>query len=110
MVGPLRVANSGLAMSPVMVVAVVFMIPVTFVVRPAPIVVIVVRMAPVSTRIGRPPPHSGPPHIPSAAPEPVPIDPGIAWARHRTPDLIAQRRRTNTGVDANLGEGWCRKC
>jgi len=97
-------------MSPVMVVAMVFMIPVTFVVRPAPIVVIVVRMAPVGTHIRRSLPHSMPPLIPSAAPEPIAINPGIAWTRHRTPNLIAQRRRSSADVYADLGKGWSSKC
>jgi hypothetical protein len=99
-----------LAMSPVMVVAVVFMIPVTLVVCPAPVVVVIVGVVPVCTRVWRPLPHSTSPLIPSAAPEPVAIDPGVAWTGHRTADLIAQRRRRNTGVYADLGKGWSRKC
>ena len=102
--------QTALAMTPVMVVAVVFMIPVTLVVCPAPVVVVIVRVGPVRTRIGWPAPHSRPPLIPSAAPEPIAIDPGIAWTRHRTPNLIAQRRRSSADVYADLGKGWSSKC
>ena len=44
----------GLAMAPVVVVAVIFMIPVTFVIGPAVVVMIVVGVSPIGARIGRP--------------------------------------------------------
>src|ERR1700733_8949858 len=98
-----------LAMSPVVVVAVVFTIPVTLVVCPAPVVVVVVRVAPVGARIGRTPPHSGDPHIPSPRPVPISVYPDKARTRNRGPNLIAQWQRSSADVYADLSEGWSRK-
>src|SRR3984885_11571798 len=95
---------------PIVVVAVVFMAPITLVEGLALRVVIVVRLGPVSASVRRPLPHSMPPLIPSAAPKPVAIDPGIAWTRHRRPHLVAQRWRSRTDVYADSGKGGSREC
>src|ERR1700733_10446869 len=93
-----------------MVGAVVFMVPMTLMVGPAAVVVVVVRMAPIRTGVGRSAPHSGGPDISAAVPVPISIDPGIAWTRHGRPHFIAQRWRSSAYVYAYSGEGWSCEC
>src|SRR5271165_6945338 len=97
-------------MSPIVVVAVVFMLPVTFMVCPAPVVVIIVRVVPIRTRIGRSPPYSRDPYISSPVPVPIPIYPDVSRTWNRRPHLIAQRGRSNTDIYADSSKGRRRKC
>jgi hypothetical protein len=80
------------------VVTVVFMIPVAFMDSPALLVVVVVRMAPVRTLIGRPLPdstlHSYLPPFQAQNP------PNIARTWHGSLDLIPQRWRSTTDINA----------
>ena len=76
-----------------MMVAMVFVVPVALMHVPAVVVMVVVRMAPVSPGIRWPPPDSGNPHIPSAIDSPIAIDPNKAFARYSRPNLVADRRR-----------------
>jgi hypothetical protein len=95
---------------PIVMVTVVFVVPMTFMVFPTPVIVVVVRMAPIRTLIGRPAPYSGNPHISGPGPVPVPISPNIARTRNGRPNLIAQRRRIDANIDADLSEGWSCDC
>ena len=71
----------------------ILMVPVALMHLPAIVVMVVVRMAPVSTGIRRPLPHSRNPDIPPMVWSPVPINPNVARTRHRRPCLIADRWR-----------------
>jgi hypothetical protein len=95
---------------PIVVVPMILVIPVTFVVRPATFIVIVVRMAPIRTLIGRPSPPSWDPYISGPTPVPISIDPGVARTRDSRPHLIAQRWRRRADVYANLRKGWSGNC
>jgi hypothetical protein len=99
-----------LVMAPVMVVAVVFMIPVTLVVCPAVGVVVVVGVGPIGARIGWPAPHSGDPHVTSPGPVPIPVHPNVARTGKRGANLIAQRRWSGAYVYADLRERWSGNC
>src|SRR5277367_5565820 len=99
-----------LPVSPVVMVAMVFMVPMTLMERPALMVVIIVRMVPVRSLIRGPLPYSGPPHIPSAVPVPVAVDPRIPWTRHSWPHLVADRRRSNADIYADSRKGRGREC
>jgi hypothetical protein len=77
----------------IVVVAMVLMVPVALMQVPAIVVMVVMRMAPVSSRIRRSPPHARNPNISSAVDSPIPINPHIALARHRRTNLVADRRR-----------------
>src|ERR1700722_16259108 len=86
------------------------MVPVALMHRPAVGVVIVVRVAPVSTRIRRSPPCTGDPHIPCSNPVPISIGPHITGSRDRRWDLIAQGWRSNADIHANPRKSRSRKC
>jgi hypothetical protein len=88
----------------VMVVAMVFTVPVAFMHLPATIIMVVVRMAPVGSRIGRPLPDPGDPDIPPAAITPIAVDPSIAVSRDRWPYLIAYGWWRRADVDVDLAE------
>jgi hypothetical protein len=92
----------------VVVIAMVFVIPMTFMHLPATVIMVVVRMAPVGSRVGRPLPTPGDPDIPPAAWSPVAIHPGVAFSRHRRPYLIANGWRRRADVNLYLAE--CRNC
>src|ERR1700722_7223679 len=93
----------------IVVVAVVFMIPMALMDRPALLVMVIVRMAPVRALIGRPLPRSTSPVIPSAVPGPRALGPNIARTWHRSLDLIPHRWRSTTDIDAHLGKCRSRK-
>jgi hypothetical protein len=97
-------------MIPIVVVAVVLVIPMTLMVLPTAVVVIVMRVGPIRARIRRPAPYSRDPYIPCPGPVPISIDPGITRTRNSWPDLIAQRRRFVTDIDTDLGKGWSGDC
>lgn len=65
-------------MIPIVVVAVIFMVPVTLMEGPALLVVIIVRVVPICSRVRRSPPNSRDPHIPSPYGVPISIDPSVA--------------------------------
>jgi hypothetical protein len=70
-------------------VAVVFMVPVTFMQRPSLLVVIIVRVVPNRTGVGRPAPKSRHPQISSSDRVPISIDPSVARTGQRRAHLIA---------------------
>ena len=76
-----------------MMVAMVFMVPMALMHMPSIVVMVVMRMAPVSPRIRRPLPHSRNPDIVPMVGSPVAINPDIAFARYRRASLIADRWR-----------------
>ena len=90
------------------VIAMVFMVPMAFMHLPATVVVIVVRMTPVGSLIGRPLPDARDPDIPPAAWSPVAVDPNEAVSRHGRPYLIANGWRRRADVNLYLAE--CRSC
>lgn len=92
----------------IVVIAVVFVVPVSFMHLPALLVVVVVWMAPVGSRIGRPLPNPRDPDIPTAAISPVAINPDEAFSWNRWPYLIVQGWRCGADVDADLTE--CGNC
>ncbi len=87
-------------------IAMILVIPVAFVHLPALLVVIVVRMAPVTSLIGWPLPYTRPPDIPAAHIAPIPFSPHIAFTRHFRANFVAERRRGSTNVNSNLSNGW----
>jgi hypothetical protein len=95
---------------PVVVVAVIFMIPVAFMVGPSTVIVVVVRVVPRRALIGRPAPLSGGPDISAPVPVPIAIDPGVARTWHRSPRFVTQWRRFMANVDTDLGKGWSANC
>lgn len=92
----------------IVVIAVILAVPVPFVDLPALLVVVVVRMGPVSARIGRPLPPPGDPDIVVAMHSPIAIRPGITISRDWRPYFIANRWRCGADVNLNLAE--CRDC
>lgn len=92
----------------VVMIAMVFVVPMPLMHLPATLIVVVVRMAPVSSRVGRPLPNSRDPDIPATAISPVAIHPGIAFSGQRRPDLVPQGWRS-AKVDLNLAQsGNCK--
>lgn len=107
----MQIGLSGLAMIAVVmiamivvVVAMVFTVPVAFMHLPATIIMVVVRMAPVGSHVGRPLPDPGDPDISPAAITPVAVDPGVSFSWHRWPYLIAYGWRRRADVDVDLAE------
>jgi hypothetical protein len=92
----------------VVVIAMVIVVPMAFMHLPATVIMVVVRMTPVGSRVGRPLPAPGDPDIPPTAWSPVAVDPGVAFSRHGWPYLIANGRRRRADVDLYLAE--CRNC
>ncbi len=92
----------------VVVIAVIFAVPMTFMDLPALLVVVVVRMGPVGTGIGRTLPDAGNPHIMAATLSPVAIDPGVAFSWRDGSDLITHWWRSGADINLNLAE--CRDC
>jgi hypothetical protein len=88
----------------VMVVAVVLMVPVSFMDLPSLLVVVVVRMGPVGAGVGRPLPDAGDPDVSSAVISPVTVDPGVALSGYRRPCLIAQRWRRSADINVDLAK------
>ena len=90
----------------VMMIAMVFVVPMAFMYLPAALIVVIVRMAPVSSRIRWPLPNSRHPNIPSAANSPIAIDPDKTFAGQRWPYFIPNRRRRGADIDLDLAERW----
>ena len=99
-----------LVVIPVVVVTVIIVVPMTLVVFPPVVIVVVVRMSPICARVGRSAPYSGDPHISTAVPVPISIDPGVTRAGHRRPHFITKWRRLMADVDTNLGKRWSTNC
>jgi hypothetical protein len=68
----------------VMAIAVIIMVPVSFVEAPSLLVMVIMRMAPISAGVRRPVPTSWNPYVPSVS------------------SLIAHRWRISADIDANL--------
>jgi hypothetical protein len=92
----------------VVVIAMVFVVPMAFMHLPTTLIVVVVRMAPVSSRVGRPLPDPRNPDIPTAASSPVAINPDVTLSWKGRPCLITYGRRWSADVDADLAE--CGNC
>jgi hypothetical protein len=95
-----------LAVAPVMVIVVIFVVPVTFVHLPALLVVVVVGMVPVGASVGWLLPDAAMPDVAASVVSPVAIGPHEAYAGCGWADFIAQGRWGATDVDVDLGEGW----
>jgi hypothetical protein len=109
----LQIGTSGLAMIAVVVIAMVvvvvsmvFAVPMAFVHLPATVKMVVVRMAPVGSRVGWPLPTAGDPDIAAAAWSPVAIHPGVAFSGHSGPYLITNGGRRRADVNLYLAERW----
>lgn len=89
----------------IMMVAVIFAIPMALVHLPALLVMVVVRMAPVSAGIGRAIPAARNPDVASILRAPVTVDPGITVAGHGWADFIPQGWRGSTDIDTDLSKG-----
>src|SRR5882757_6245140 len=92
-----------------MVIAMVLAVPVAFVHLPAPVEVVIVRVAPVRAPIWRPIPTSRNPVVPASIVSPVAIDPDESVSRHCRAYLIPERWRGTTDKHLNLGKGRNRK-
>ena len=90
----------------VVVIAMVFAIPVAFMHLPAPLVVVVVRMAPIGAGVRWTLPDAGDPDVPAAALTPIAIDPDEALFRHGRPYLIPDWWRRGADIDLDLAECW----
>ena len=88
----------------IMMIAMVFVVPMAFMHRPAALIVVIVRMAPVSSRIRWPLPNSWHPDIPPAANSPVAIHPDKTFARKRWPYLITNGWWRRADVNLDLAE------
>src|SRR5260370_13109331 len=76
----------------VMVVAMILPVPMAFMHSPTLGVVIVVRMTPISSFIGRTFPTSRHPNVVPAIDSPVAVDPLVSCCRHRRTPFMTQRR------------------
>ena len=92
-------------MAVVVVIAVVFVIPMAFVHLPALLVVVVVRVVPVSAGIRWPLPDAWDPDVAAATLPPIAINPGVAFSWHGRPCLISHRRR-RAEINLDLTECW----
>src|ERR1700722_11164231 len=99
-----------LPVTPVVMVAVIFMIPVALMVGVSPVVAVVMAVGPIGAGIGRPAPHTGGPDISAPAPVPISVDPRVTGTRHRRPYFVTEGWRLMTNVDTNLGEGRSGNC
>jgi hypothetical protein len=86
----------------VMAIAVIIMVPVSFVEAPSLLVMVIMRMAPISAGVRRPVPTSWNPYIPSVSCAPIAVDPGVSFAGGRGTSLIAHWWRISADIDANL--------
>jgi len=91
----------------IVVVAMIFMIPMAFMHLPPFLVVVIVRMGPVSARIRRSLPDAWNPDVVVAARTPITIDPRIAFSRHGRSCFIADWWRRDADIDLDLAERLC---
>ena len=94
-----------LVAAPVVMVVVVFAVPMAFVHLPALLVVVVVRMTPVSTGIRRTRPDTWHPDVTASAVAPVAFGPHKADSRHGRAHLVPKRRRCAADIHMNLSDG-----
>jgi hypothetical protein len=92
----------------VVVIAMVFVVPMALMHLPATLIVVVVRMAPVSACVGWALPNPWDPDIPSAASSPVAVNPDEAFSWKGRPHFIANGWRRRPDVNLDLAE--CRDC
>src|SRR4030081_3702108 len=92
--------------SPVAIVfaipVVVLAIPVAFMPSPAFAIVIVMRMVPIRSFVGRTLPVPFHPSVAMPMRSPVPLDPDVAWAGNRRTPFVTQWRRRASDIDGNL--------
>ena|ERR1700674_5887260 len=91
---------------------VIFTIPVAFMHPPAFTIVIVVRMIPIRSFVGRTFPMPFHPSVAMPLRGPIPLDPDVAWAWNRRAPLVTQRRWRASDIHGNLcrsrdGESNC---
>src|SRR3979411_363119 len=91
---------------------VIFTIPVAFMHPPAFAIVIVMRMVPIRSFVGRTLPVPFHPSVAMPMRGPIPLDPDIAWAGNRRTPFVTQWRRRASDIDGNLcrsrdGESNC---
>jgi len=89
-----------------MVIIVILVIPVTFVVCPALLVMVVMGMGPICAFVRRALPVSRNPAIVVTLGYPVSLDPNKARTWRWATTLIAKRRRRCSDVNRNLTECW----
>jgi hypothetical protein len=89
----------------VVVTAVIFVVPVAFMHLPPLLVMIIVRMAPVSAGVWRAIPAARNPDIPSTLGTPIAVNPGITLAGHRRASLITHGWRGPADINTNLRKG-----
>jgi hypothetical protein len=89
---------------PIMMIAMILVVPVALVDLPSAVIVIIVRMGPVSSCIRRSLPPARDPNIPFSMRAPVPVDPNEALSRHRGARLIAQRGWWRTDIHPDLSK------
>src|SRR3984885_13955574 len=85
--------------------AVILMIPVALVQLPALLLMIVVRMVPIGAFIRGPIPASCYPAVVAPVRCPIPVDPGVAWTRLRSPPFVTQWRWCASDIYADLSHG-----
>src|SRR6202158_1818509 len=81
---------------------VIFTIPVAFMHPPAFTIVIVVRMIPIRSFVGRTFPMPFHPSVAMPLRGPIPLDPDVAWAWNRRAPLVTQRRWRASDIHGNL--------
>ena len=86
----------------VMVIAMVFVVPMAFMHLPALLVMVVVRMAPVSPLVRRTLPGAWTPNVAATLSSPIAFGPHKTGARHGRPSFVAQRWWGAADVNLNL--------
>jgi hypothetical protein len=82
----------------------VVVVPMTFMQLPALLKVVIVRVVPVSSLVGRLVPPSGNPPVAMPVGLPIAVNPGIAGAGSVPTSFVAEGRRRASDVQGNLRE------
>jgi hypothetical protein len=93
-----------MVMIPIMVIAMILVVPVALMHLPPTVIMVIVRMAPVSSCVGWSLPPARDPDIPVSVRAPISVDPNETLSRDRGAWLIAQRRWWCTDVHPNLSK------